>query len=137
MDTPGQNLIYVVWSDVDDNDVLDRSGLCPLNPAFTGSWGCRINDGFVQVANVEIRRDKRSPAPNSRCAMAPTTLLWSWSGPAIRPKNCRSYDSRGRHINPKEYGSLAHRASLIRGYHPGHPLPCLASPVHHFPTRIP
>ena len=63
LDTPGQNLTYV-WSDLDDQMSLGRSGQRPViidaNPAYTDSWGGRINDGFVQGANVEIRRDRHS-----------------------------------------------------------------------------
>ena len=64
LDTPGQNLTYV-WSDLDNHKALARSGQEPViidaNPAYTDGWGGRINDGFVQGANVEIRRDKLSP----------------------------------------------------------------------------
>ena len=63
LDSPGQNLTYV-WSDLDDHVRLARSGQKPViidaNPAYTDSWGGRINDGFVQGANVEIRRDRHS-----------------------------------------------------------------------------
>ena len=61
--TPGQNLIYV-WSDLDNHASLTKSGQLPViidaHPAYTDSWGGRINDGLVHGANVEIRRDKRS-----------------------------------------------------------------------------
>ena len=63
LDTPGQNLTYV-WSDLDAHEALSRTGQHPViidaNPAYTDSWGGRINDGFVQGANVEIRRDRHS-----------------------------------------------------------------------------
>ena len=63
LDTPDQNLTYV-WSDLDNHVGLARSAQHPViidaNPAYTDSWGGRINDGFVQGANVEIRRDRHS-----------------------------------------------------------------------------
>ena len=63
LDTPGQNLTYV-WSDLDNHEALTRSGqeaiIIDANPGYTDSWGGRINDGFVQGANVEIRRDRHS-----------------------------------------------------------------------------
>ena len=63
LDTPGQNLTYV-WSDLNNYETLARSDQAPIiidaNPAHTDGWGGRINDGFVQGANVEIRRDKHS-----------------------------------------------------------------------------
>ena len=63
LDTPGQNLTYV-WSDINNQESLARYAQAPIiidaNPAHTDGWGGRINDGFVQGANVEIRRDKHS-----------------------------------------------------------------------------
>ena len=63
LDTPGQTLTYV-WSDLDNHEALTRTGQKPIiidaNPAHTDGWGGRINDGFAQGANVEIRRDKHS-----------------------------------------------------------------------------
>ena len=63
LDAPGQNLTYV-WSDIDSHSNPITSGPQPViidaNPAFTDSWGGRINDGFMDGANVEIRRDAHS-----------------------------------------------------------------------------
>ena len=63
LDTPGQTLTYV-WSDIDERVSLAKYGLLPViidaNPAYTDSWGGRINDGLGHGANVEIRRDKDS-----------------------------------------------------------------------------
>ena len=63
LDSPGQNLIYV-WSDIDNHAALQKTGQLPViidaNPAYTDSWGGRINDGLIHGANVEIRRDKHS-----------------------------------------------------------------------------
>ena len=63
LDAPGQNLTYV-WSDIDAHSKPITSGPQPViidaNPAFTDSWGGRINDGFTEGANVEIRRDAHS-----------------------------------------------------------------------------
>ena len=60
LDKPGQNLTYV-WSDIDAYPMPATSGRHPViidaNPAFTDSWGGRINDGFTEGPNVEIRRD--------------------------------------------------------------------------------
>ena len=63
LDAPGQNLTYV-WSDIDAHSLPATSGPQPViidaNPAFTDSWGGRINDGFTEGANVEIRRDEHT-----------------------------------------------------------------------------
>ena len=63
LDSPGQNLIYV-WSDLDNLAALQKTGQPPViidaNPAYTDSWGGRINDGLTHGANVEFRRDKHS-----------------------------------------------------------------------------